>query len=91
MRFLNALRRLSPNCREAASLISEATEHELSLLDRLGLLLHLLICRVCRAYRHSIRILNELMRSAPQNAPAPDDEALPDGAKERILQKLRSP
>ena len=39
--FFNALFLLYPNCRQAAHLISERTEHELSPLDRLKSRLHL--------------------------------------------------
>jgi hypothetical protein len=90
-RSLDALRRLSPNCRQAADLISEATDRKLSPVDRLGLLLHLLICRACRAYRHSIRLLGDLMRTAAENPPASDGSGLSDAAKNRIAQKLRDP
>ena len=90
-RLLNILRRLSPNCRQSAQLISEASERQLSPLDRLGLRLHLLLCRACRSYQRAIHILGELMRTAAENPPVPDCEGLPDAAKERILQKLQSP
>jgi hypothetical protein len=88
-RLLHALRRLSPNCRQAAHLISDATERELSLLDRLGLWLHLLICRACRGYQSSIHILRVLMRTAAGSPPASGGQDMPDEAKERILRKLR--
>jgi hypothetical protein len=90
-RFFNVLSRLSPNCRQATHLISEAADHQLSPLDRIGLRLHLFICRSCRSYRRSVHILRELMRTDVDKAPVPDGEALPDTAKQRILQKLRSP
>ena len=90
MRSFNALRRLSPNCREAARLISEAHAHELSASDRVGLRLHVLICRSCRAYNHSIHILVELMRIVATKQYPGDADVLSEAAKERILHKLRS-
>jgi len=41
---------LSPGCREASRLQSEALDQPLSLPQRLGLRLHLLICKWCRRY-----------------------------------------
>ncbi len=90
-RLLKALDRLNPSCREAVHLMSGAIDQELPRLDRLGLQMHLILCRACRAYRRSILILRSLMRTAGENPPPVDGEGLNDAAKERILQKLRSP
>jgi len=90
-RTLNALRLLSPNCREAASLISDATARRLSPFERIGLKLHLVICRACRAYRHSVRVLAELMRATCEDPTALNGEALPEAAKDRILHKIQGP
>lgn len=85
-----SIKRLSPNCREAARLISEATDHELALCDRLGLRVHLYICGACRNYRRSIRILAELMRATAGKPLPPDGECLPDAARTRIRRKLKA-
>lgn len=90
-RLHNALGRLNLNCRESARLISESNDRELSWPDRLGLRLHLCICGACRAYRHSILILREMMRRSGQIPFSDDSEGLPDAARDRILEKLQRP
>jgi hypothetical protein len=91
---LNAVRRLSPNCREAAHLISEAVDRELPLLDRVGLRLHLYLCGACRRYQRSIDMLRRLMNAAAENSPPSGGDGrcdgLPSAAKERILRKLQA-
>jgi predicted anti-sigma-YlaC factor YlaD len=72
-------------------LISASVDRPLSPLDRAGLLLHLLICSACRAYRQSLHMLTQLMQSAADTPPACGDPALPDAARERILRKLNEP
>jgi len=89
--FLRFVQRLSPDCRESAHLISKAAEHELSRLDRIGLRMHLLICRACRNYERSIRILGLLIRTTMEKTPAPGAETLSEAARTRILQKLEAP
>jgi hypothetical protein len=79
---------LSPNCREAVRAQSEARDHPLPTARRLGLWLHLLICKWCRRYGEQIRFLggaahehaDELVQAVPQNLSA--------DARERIKQRL---
>jgi hypothetical protein len=88
-RFLHAVHRISPNCREAACLMSQARESELPWADRLGLRMHLCICRGCRSFKRSIEILGALTRaSAAQEVMASRRQLLTDDAKARILRKL---
>jgi hypothetical protein len=86
----NTLRSLSPNCREAARLMSQVSGRNLSRPERIGLQVHVLICRSCRAYRHSIRILAQLMRIATRTSYPVETIALPQAAKDRILRELKS-
>lgn len=86
----SAIQGLSPTCRQAAMLISQSEVRRLSRLERVGLTLHLMICHACRAYRHSVRVLGELMRRTADAAPPRQEHgSLPDTARERILQHLR--
>ena len=89
-RSFNTLRSLSPNCREAARLMSTVSGRKLSTPEHIGLQVHVLICRSCRAYRHSIRILTELMRIAAGNTYPVESISLPEAARDRILRKLKS-
>jgi len=81
---------LSPDCREASRAQSEALDHPLPASKRIGLWLHLLICKWCRRYGKQIRFLriaahehhDALTEAAPQK--------LSSTARERIKQKLQS-
>ena len=50
---------LSPNCRQASRLQSEALDHKLPVLQRVGLRIHLLLCKWCRRYGKQIRFLRD--------------------------------
>lgn len=50
------------NCKEATQLLSQDLERKLSLPERLGLHLHLLICRGCRATERHFAFLRTAAR-----------------------------
>lgn len=45
------------NCKDAVTLMSEGQDRSLSLFERLGLRLHLVICRGCRATQRHFEFL----------------------------------
>jgi hypothetical protein len=85
--FSRKVGELSPNCREAARLQSEALDHPLGLGQRVGLRLHLVLCKWCRRYGTQLRFL----RSAAQRGIDHEhtSQSLPPGARERIKRRLR--
>jgi hypothetical protein len=95
MKFWNKIKlacaELSPNCHEAVRAQSEALDHPLPPARRLGLWLHLLICRWCRRYSDQIRFLHRAAHDHEHDAAltgaAPAQ--LPPEARERIKQQLR--
>jgi hypothetical protein len=62
--------------------ISDSLDRRLSILERLGLGIHLLFCPPCARFR---RVLRWLHRSLPN---APSDAQLPEDARARIRQAL---
>jgi hypothetical protein len=67
---------LSQSCFEAARLISDSQEHPLPLLARVGLNMHLAICRHCRRYRSQVSLMRTVFREYPErltNVQLPDD------------------
>ncbi|NOZ02325.1 MAG: zf-HC2 domain-containing protein [Deltaproteobacteria bacterium] len=50
------------NCREATRLADEALEHRLPLGSRIGLKLHLMMCRYCNRYNTQVRFIHEAMK-----------------------------
>ncbi len=81
---------LSPNCREAARLQSEALDHKLPFRRRLGLRIHLMICKWCCRYGKQVRFLRDAAREHSDKAPEPAPEKLSDEARERIKRRLRA-
>ncbi len=78
------------SCRDASRLQSEALDKELSLSKRLGLSLHLVICKWCRRYGKQIRFLRHAAHEHPENLSEAVPQKLSPEARERIKQRLRA-
>jgi len=81
---------LSPNCRQAGRLQSEALDHKLSLLQRVGLRIHLLICGWCRRYGKQVRFLRDAAHKHPDELVGSTSQKLSDAARERMKQRLHA-
>ena len=82
---------LSPSCKQASRLQSEAMDRHLGFFERLGLRIHLLLCGWCRRYGEQLQFL----RIAAHQCERDDDQSqsnhkLSPEARERIKQKLQS-
>jgi hypothetical protein len=86
----NGRRVLSPDCREASQLQSEALDHSLSSGQRFGLRLHLLLCKWCRRYGKQIRFLRQAVHEHPDKVHESIPQALSPDARERLKQSLRN-
>jgi hypothetical protein len=74
------------NCRAAARLQSEGLDHPLSTGKKIGLWLHLLICKWCRRYGRQIRFLRDAAQEQPDALAT--TAKLSDAARDRIKQRL---
>lgn len=81
---------LSPDCSKASRLQSEALDRKLPILQRIGLRIHLALCKWCRRYGKQIRFLREAAHEHPDALVEPDRHKLPDDARERLKQRLRA-
>lgn len=79
---------LSLNCRHASRLQSEALDHPLPFFQRLGLRIHLFLCKWCRRYGKQIRFLRNAAREHPDELADPSRQTLSDAARERMKQRL---
>ena len=78
------------DCREISRLVSISMDRELALRQRVGLRLHLMMCRYCARYRRQLLFLRELMRGYSRRCDIQaDDLHLPAESRERISEKLR--
>lgn len=80
---------LSPNCREASRLQSEALDRPLPFWKRLGLRVHLCLCQWCRRYGKQIRFLRHAAHEHPEELTKATSERLSPEARERLKQSLR--
>jgi hypothetical protein len=93
MKILKALLRkageLSPNCREAARLQSEALDHPLGLGQRIGLRIHLVLCKWCRRYGKQIGFLRSTAHRHEEHEQCFPPQTLPPEARERLKRRLQ--
>ena len=78
-----AMGALSPSCREAVRLQSEAMERPLSPARRLGLKIHLVLCKWCRRYGEQIQFLRAASRHQPESSQS-DSATLSPEARDRL-------
>jgi len=88
--FLRGVADLSPNCKAAARLQSEALDHRLTFRQRVGLRFHLMLCKWCRRYGKQIMFVRNAAKAHPDEMATAVPERLSEAARERIRQKLRS-
>ena len=81
---------LSPNCRAATRLQSEALDHKRPFRKRLGLRIHLMLCTWCCRYGKQVRFLRDAAHEHPDKLSEPGPQKLSDEARERIKRKLRA-
>lgn len=77
---------LSQSCAEAARLISDSQEHPLPRLARLGLNLHLVICRHCRHYQQQVQVMRTVLREYPEHLTS---VRLPEDFKLQLVNRLK--
>src|SRR6266536_2033852 len=83
------LRTLQP-CRKMVPLMSESLERRLSIRERLGLRLHLLVCAWCARYLRQIKFMRWILRAQNPRGRDTFAPALGHQARERIARALRS-
>lgn len=86
--LVKTFRALSPSCKEAIRLQSEALDRPLPRIQRIGLRIHLAMCRWCSRYGKQLKFL----RTAAQRCDQDQDpkQAMPTEARERIKRRLQT-
>jgi hypothetical protein len=79
---------LLPNCRQVSRLQSDLLDRPLSLPQRFGLRLHLLICKWCRRYGKQIRFLHQAVHEHPDELSQASPRTLSPEARKRLKQRL---
>ena len=83
-----SIRALSPNCKEAIRLQSDALDRPLSRLQRIGLRMHLALCVWCSRYGKQINFLRAVARRCDYEHEA--KQTLSPEARERIKRRLQA-
>lgn len=78
------VRVLSLTCKEATRLQSEAMDRRLSFLEKLGLRVHLLLCKWCRRYGEQLTFLRSAARERQDHVDPGMPQKLSPEARERI-------
>ena len=79
------------NCKAVTRMVSESMDRKLPFYQRMGIRMHLLMCKLCSRYRRQLLFLRETIRL--QAASSEDIESaivLPPGARERIKRSIRN-
>jgi hypothetical protein len=82
------------SCKDVTQLISESMDTSLPIGKRIGVRVHLLMCKFCSRYERQLRLIRETVRRivAMEEKPGePPGEILSEEAKERIRKSLRNP
>ncbi len=76
------------NCKEASQLASDAQERPLSLSEKIGVYIHLLICKPCSNYNKHLKFMRKAIISAKEKVLMKPDMGLSDSTRDHIRQQL---
>ena len=82
---------ISPTCRDAVRLQSAILDQPVPFPKRMGLGLHLLLCKWCRRYGRQLRFLRQAAHEHPDQLADAAPQSLSPEAGERLKQSLREP
>jgi hypothetical protein len=78
------------NCREVTRLVSESLDRKLPLSERIGVRIHLLMCRLCPEAKRQMLFIREAMRMLTVESSALESEdSLSQEARNRMKLALR--
>jgi hypothetical protein len=78
------------SCKDVTKLLSESMDASLPIGKRIGVRLHLLICRFCARYERQLLLIRETVRRLAATEGIPG-ETLSAEARERIRKSLATP
>ena len=81
--------RFTPSCPEVVRILSLGMEKQLSLMMRIKLRIHYLMCSFCERYMKQLKYIRQVSREFPNKIGEISKESLPSNAKDRIKAALR--
>jgi hypothetical protein len=82
------------SCKDVTKLLSESMDRSLPLGKRVGVRLHLLICKFCARYERQLLLIRETARRLAATVEAPGESfggTLSEEARERIRKSIKYP
>ena len=76
------------NCKHASQVLSQSLERRLSLGERLGLRLHLMMCDACTQFARQVTLLRQAIQGLVTRIGDDQQLRLPEEARERIAKAL---
>lgn len=77
-------------CKDISQLVSRSLDSKLSLKERVGLQLHLLMCKYCMRFSQQLKKINVTINSMTKIVENDTNIKLPPEVKERIINSLDS-
>src|SRR6266702_7247300 len=81
--------RFTPTCPEVIRLLSLGMDKQLSLMMRMKLRIHYLMCSFCERYMKQLKYIREVSREFPEKIGEVSDASLSADAKARMKEVLR--
>ncbi len=76
------------SCKEATYLISKKEEGKITMVERLKLSFHLMMCRFCKMFEKQNNFIAHHTRQMEDVLSPHDDGTLPDSIKEKIKRSM---
>jgi hypothetical protein len=89
LQIVKLIVRLTPRCPEVTRLLSLGMEEKLSLLTRIRLRIHFLMCSFCQRYANQLKYLREVSHEFPEKVGDVSTEKLPEDVKQRMRDALK--
>ena len=81
--------RFTPTCPEVVRILSLGMDKQLSLMMRMKLRIHYLMCSFCERYMKQLKYIRQVSREFPEKIGEVSDAKLPAEAKQRLKEALR--
>ena len=81
--------RFTPTCPEVTRMLSLGMDKQLSLMMRMKLRIHYLMCSFCERYMKQLKYIRQVSREFPDRIGEVSDASLPADTKERMKAVLR--
>jgi hypothetical protein len=76
------------SCKDTARILSDSRDEPLPFMTRMGLRMHLMMCRFCRRYDHQLNVLDAVVEGYASSAEDLHSAHLSPEVRDRIKESL---